>query len=392
MPADPRPPAIAAFDLGGTWFRGGCYSPDSGLTHCWREPAINYLNHPDCSAAQLQAELADFIVTRLRKLCGISQVPIHAAGVSIGAPVNAHDMRVLGSGPLWGPSAEPFDLHGRLNQALPAIRWHIVNDITALLAPYMERDSQYGKTMLVTVSSGIGSRLYDHRADCIPFDPVHGVQGEIGHLICPFELEGRLISSRCECGGLNHVNAFCSGRGIAITLRELPELSANFNTFCSDSPDDWRRAGEPYRLGIFRTALDAGNETALALLGALVTPLCRILATALTLDPRIDRIVMTGGVVHGLGEHYREAVQRRFLADALYKITDDDPRYLANRLHWEAADDFSGLRGAALYVLRTDPEPAGESPTALRPVPSPHDSHPDHSRPTPRGKPYELTH
>jgi glucokinase len=216
----------------------------------------------------------------------------------------------------------------------------------------MEDNVPHAKTMLITVSSGIGSRLYDHRSARIPYDPRHGVQGEIGHLVCSFELDGNPVRRRCECGGWNHVNAFASGRGIAQILRDLPELTSRFTQLYPDAPSHWRAASDDYRLTALQTALDARVAFAIDLLRAFVTPLTRILATTLTLDPEVERIVITGGVARGLHEHYRSALLTTFECDGLYQISRRDPEYLRNRLHWAVDDDFAGLRGAGMYVER----------------------------------------
>jgi predicted NBD/HSP70 family sugar kinase len=343
---------IAVFDIGGTWFRWGRYDPSRGLVDFWRMPAINYLSHPKLSAVDLQEALADFIIRCVREMYEDSDRGPLAAGISLGAPINAHSLTVLGSGPLWGPTAQPFDLQARLHETLPQVQWHIVNDISALLAPYMENGTSLQKTLLITVSSGIGSRLYDHRIDRIPYDATHGIQGEIGHLVFPFELGGKWLTRRCECGGWNHLNAFSSGRGIAQTLHDLPSLSSDYTAVFPDAPGAWCGAGDEYRLSAFAEQLGRGNTAAVTLLDAFVTPLSRVLATALSMDPDIDRIVITGGVTHGLGLHYREALQRTFTRDGLYQITERDPHYLARRLHWEGPDDFAGLRGAGVYASR----------------------------------------
>ena len=341
---------IAVFDIGGTWFRWGIYEPTGDLVESQRSPAINYLSHPALSALDLQQALVDFILRHATALR--DRYRLRCIGISLGAPINAHDMTVLGSGPLWGPTARPFNLHARLHEAAPDLEWHVVNDVTALLARYMENDAPCKKTLLITVSSGIGCRLYDHVSRRIPYDPAYGVQGEIGHLVTPFELDGKLVKRRCECGGWNHMNAFSSGRGIGETLRSLPALSPSYRTLFADSADSWQHAGDDYRLNAFRAQLDQGNSAAGELLTAFVTPLVRALAGAFSLDPEIDRIVITGGVAHGLGVHYREALLRTFMRDGLYQITERDPNYLARRLHWEDAEDFAGLRGAGMYVAR----------------------------------------
>ena len=344
---------IAVFDIGGTWFRWGLYDPSHGLVDFWRIPAINYLSHPTLSAADLQKALADFILRCVREIQESRHPSVATVSISLGAPINARNLIVLGSGPLWGPTAKPFDLLAPLQKALPQLQWQLVNDVTALLAPYMDDDCAHEKTLLITVSSGIGGRLYDHRTHRIPYDDIHGVQGEVGHLVTPFELGGKWVARRCECGGWNHLNAFSSGRGIAQTLLNLPSLSEDhYQALFSDTPDDWRQATEDYRLGAFAAQLESGHTAAVTLLDAFVTPLSRTLAAALTMDPNIDRIVITGGVAHGFGLHYRKALERTFKRDGLYQITERDPDYLTRRLHWEDADDFAGLRGAGVYAAR----------------------------------------
>ena len=343
--------SIAVFDLGGTWFRWGLYDPTLGLLESERAPAINYLSHPERATADLQDSLVEFIVERVKKRQVAGRREPQVAAISLGAPVNAHDLTVLGSGPLWGPDARPFRLHEHLAAALPDVEWTLVNDVTALLARYFDDAGAGRKTVLITVSSGIGSRLYDHRTRRVPFDSRHGIQGEIGHLVTPFEIDGRLIQRRCECGGWNHLNAFSSGRGIAQTLRELASLSENFSAISRCPVEAWAQADDEFRAQAFRTELDAGNAAAHDLLDKLVTPLSRSIAAALALDPEVDRFVLTGGVVRGLGTHYRHALLRTFAQEGLYQITQYDPDYLSHRLLWDDSDDFAGLKGAALCAL-----------------------------------------
>lgn len=359
MQSDCGAPAIAVFDLGGTWFRWGRYSCSKGLVTSQRAPAINYLSRSDLNAAELQRALADFILTRAREMQRAGQCELRVASISVGAPVNANDRTILGSGPLWGPTAGPFPLEETLNKEMPELQWHVVNDVTALLAQYMDGPVPLKKTLLITVSSGVGSRIYDHRAGRIPYDGIFGVQGEIGHLTLTFELDGKVFNRQCECGGWNHLNAFASGRGIAQILKILPNLTAPLGTLFSDSADFWQHAEDHYRLNAFKEKLGQGNSVAIGLLDALVTPLSRMLTAALSLDPEIDRIVMTGGVAQGLGKHYREALQRTFVRDGLYQISERDPYYLAHRLVWEDVDDLGGLRGAGLYVERACQGPIG---------------------------------
>lgn len=345
---------MIVFDIGGTWFRWGVYDRMHGLLGSERAPAINYLSHPQWDATQLQIALVDFVLGKVRAMRHDhgDHGALRVVGISLGAPVNAHDGLVLGSGPLWGEHAEPFYLKTRLSEAMPDLDWHVLNDVTALLAPYMSEDNDFRKTLLVTVSSGIGSRLYDHLARRIPYDSHHGLQGEIGHLIAVFELQGRRLDRRCECGGWNHVNAFCSGRGIAQTLRNLLAFGPDYVMQLRESASKWLQCSDEHRIAVLKEQLDKDNPVAHELLDASVAPLARILITGLSLDPEIDRIVMTGGVVRGLDQHYRVALNQALMREGLYQITERDPHYLTRRLHWRDMDDWAGLRGAGIYVQK----------------------------------------
>src|SRR3954464_10723837 len=107
MQADRDCAPIAVFDIGGTWFRWGSFDPLRGLLDSRRTAAINYRSHPHLNAEELQSALANFLVDRVQERNLRAQQPVHTASISLGAPINAHDLTVLGSGPLWGPSARP---------------------------------------------------------------------------------------------------------------------------------------------------------------------------------------------------------------------------------------------------------------------------------------------
>lgn len=350
MRSDDAVGAIAVFDLGGTWFRWGRYTLSLGLLEFQRAPAISYMSHPQLSAEELQWAMSDFVIQRAHDMRRAGPGDLRMASVSVGAVMNAFDETILGSGPLWGPTAKPFRLHSRLVQAMPELEWQVINDITALLAPYMEDGTAFRKTLLLTISTGIGCRLYDHQTHRIPYDLRHGIQGEIGHLVVTFELDGKAVHRKCECGGSDHLNAFSSGRGIARTLQDLPRFESTYSTIFSEPSMLWAQADDDYRLSAFKTQLDCSNSAACMLLDACVTPVSRTLATALSVDPQIDRIVITGGVAQGLGAHYRRSLARTFERDGLYQITERDPQYLTSRLQWEEPDDSGGLRGAGIYA------------------------------------------
>jgi glucokinase len=205
---------------------------------------------------------------------------------------------------------------------------------------------------LVTVSTGIGARLYDYHRQAIPVDAVNGIQGEIGHIPVEAVFRGRRISYRCDCGGESHLNACSSGRAIGSLLRELPHLafetlngSALGSAYCSgDETDESRHT-------TFRSAVAAGDALALEVLDFLTRPLARMFATILTHDPLVDAIVLTGGVVDALGSRYVESLNQQFIEYDMFQVTKADPNYLRRRLRVAPPDDQGGLIGAGYIAL-----------------------------------------
>ncbi|WP_227267685.1 ROK family protein [Roseobacter weihaiensis] len=328
----------AVFDIGGTFFRSALWR-DGLLSNVSKRPSLNFLNTPHLSPCELQNELVTYLLNEAARLEEVFGKRIGHVGISLGAPMNAKTGEILQSGPLWGPEAKSFDLLGQLRRFAPARTYVIANDVTAALLRYV-RDidpSSNGKVLYITISTGVGSRLFDAKRGGIPTDSQHGFQGEIGHLPTQTILHGSQLSFRCDCGGKDHLNAFTSGRGILNLLREQPKFASG-----SETDDDLLRR---FTEGVHNEDLDA-----IAVLDASTSPLAQILAILLTHDPIIETIVLTGGVVHKLEPSYCESLNRQFLNHGLFQVTDRDPDYLMRRLRIDTPDDSAGLVGAGHLV------------------------------------------
>lgn len=346
---------VAVFDIGGTNFRSGLWSPHAGLREVRRRDAINYLNTPHINPAELQFALADYLLAETVRLTGLTATPNLNASISMGAPVNARSEILMQSGPLWGPHAQDFDLLTTLRERLPQVSWTICNDVTASLLRYVGDPEMAlsGRVLLITVSTGIAARLYDCARQAVPLDPVHGLQGEIGHLRVEAQLRGKSIPMICDCGGEGHLNAYSSGRGMASLLAcldRLPlDLSASRLAAALADPPAARRPQ-------FVTAVREGDPAALELLDFITRPLANILSTLLTCDPLMETIVLTGGVVDALGNAYVDSLNRQFCAVGLFQISERDPDYLKRRLRLAPPDDDGGLVGAGrLAHMRVAP-------------------------------------
>jgi glucokinase len=331
------------FDIGGTWFRSAVFRADGRLDARDRRPAISFASEPACGVAELQRRLAEFLVADARRL-----LRQHAAApravVSMGAALNAHTGYVFGSGPLWGPDSRPFDLLGALRREAPEIAWTVLNDVTAALLRHVHTlgPRTRGRTALVTISSGIACRVFDHARSCVPVDPRHGLQGEIGHLPVRCTFAGRAIEQRCDCGGPNHLAAFASGRGLAALLAHAAALpGAGFERSAL--------AGEtPPTVAQLARAARGGDAWSRSLVAAAMEPLASVLAVMLTHDPELDPILLVGGVAAALGDDLVDVVCGHLETHGLYQVLPREPRYFRDRIRLGHLDDDSGLLGCGI--------------------------------------------
>lgn len=337
---------IAVFDIGGTWFRSGVYAANSDLTQLSKAPAYSYKNTPYDKVLELQLKLVDYLVEQVRSYQSKS-INIQGASISMGAALNGHTGEILNSGPLWGPECEPFDLLGQLQKQMPEIDWLIINDVSAALLRHVN-DTEYKKakrTNLITVSSGIACRTYDQKDQYVPLNE-DGIQGEIGHIPIHFSLFGEIITENCDCGGANHLNAFVSGRGITKILHRLSASETSpikdsrlFNQLHDLKEADLNKA--------FFDLLNIGDPEAVKILDQVTFPLAEMIINTLTIDAEIEKIIMTGGVVHAAEGHYMKSLLTNLEKIGLYQ-NSNPITFFKKTVKLGVNDDNSGLIGAAI--------------------------------------------
>ncbi len=271
------------------------------------------------------------------------------AGVSFGAALDHRTGAVYASAPLWGPHTRPFDLRAALTEARPDVRWHVVNDVTAALLHLASTPRAQGlrKVLLATISTGIACRTIDQRTGEIPVDGC-GLQGEIGHLPASVTIDGDPVDLCCDCAQPRHVAAYSSGPGI----RRLAEFLRQRRGSAWDFSELGRALarGEAFESAL-RAALDVGDALAAELLDVVTKPVADVVRTALCLDPEIDLVAFTGGVVTGLGEHYRAALLAHLGREGLYLTSDRMPGWVLDRI---VVSEVDGLVGAGLAALAGD--------------------------------------
>lgn len=341
---------LAVFDIGGTYFRSAVYQAPDHLSDLQRCPAISRAREASLTATQLQEGLVQYLSTQA------SQYGVKEAAISLGAALNALTGQVYASAPLWGQEQGEYDLAAALAHAAPDVRWHIINDVSAVLIHYASQLAQHRrdlrKVMVITVSSGIACKTVDMRSGHMATDPL-GLQGEIGHLPChvpslPMAYRGRLSlpDMRCDCGQTNHVAAFASGRGIERLMAVLRQQGSDL---WPNSPLMQAEATAAPQAS-FKAALDAGDECARCLLHLATHPIADLIRTALTLDPELDRVALVGGVSENLDVHYRAALHAHFQQAGLYLTSERLPAYVDDHIVIEPASVANGLIGAALYA------------------------------------------
>jgi predicted NBD/HSP70 family sugar kinase len=345
---------VIAFDLGGTSFRSALLTRSGDLTHARRLPSINCRSLPGRSADDIVHEIAGYIAETANAawhLSGSAGRP--AIAISMGAALNAHIGKILGSGPILGEGSPSLDLDTAIRQRVRDAHLTIVNDVTASLIAHSRISSlrHARRLALITVSTGIASRVLTCSVPHVPVCPILGTQGEIGHHRIAFSLRGVPMSLKCSCGGLDHLNAFASGQGIQRVLERAREMF----------PEEFRKsrlnrsdAEFDGSLAILAEGLEHNDPLSRKILQAITLPVAEAIKWHFMLDPEIDKLILTGGVCFLLRDVYLASVFENLAALEFYPMGRDAESFWADRIVLGPVSDDAGLIGAA-YMARELP-------------------------------------
>ena len=290
------------FDLGGTHLRCACLSGNDQITSVTQERIRS------CRSGQPSAEIWSEILDKIAGYAIRSDSLVEKSAplvISFPGPLR-EDGRIVSAPTVSGPDITVPDLHRELSRRTDR-RVHILNDVSAA-ALYLARRSEWERLMVVTVSSGIGSKVcFRHAADFTLFDK-GPYAGEIGHLTVDESDDAPV----CDCGRRGHLAAFASGRGIERLARQ-------------------RAADDPHAFslslchGMFGATADtlnneehlvpairAGDLWSSRLLHDATRPLTVVLNT-IVLALGLQGILVIGGFAFAIGEIYLELFRRMIL-------------------------------------------------------------------------------
>jgi glucokinase len=321
------------FDIGGTYLRAAVAYPDGTLTRIHKERIKSH------AAEHAKVVIWESVLVAMERFVDSVKVEAPSAPLVVAFPGPiGNGMRVLSAPTLHGSGFRrdvAEELRARTGRPV-----HLLNDVAAA-AWYLSAHIDAGRFMVVTVSSGIGSKVFDRRHPAGVLDDLpHG--GEIGHCGVDFSEDALL----CDCGRRGHLGAIASGRGVERTARALAQrdVTAFNRSICVG-----QFGATPVTLSNEHHLVPAarlGDRWALSVLRECTVPLARMLA-AIFLGVGLERIVVIGGFASALGSQYLRILQEEFRRASDYELLDDCHSVI---IELRDTDEETCLLGAAAYV------------------------------------------
>ncbi|MFF2409947.1 ROK family protein [Streptomyces sp. NPDC058092] len=322
-------PAFTVVDLGGTTLRTARYNVRTGTLGNIRRTATDGMaRHPGLSEAKLQGRVAGQLAELTAE--AVARHRSTAVAVAFAGPVTA-DGRVVTAPTVWGKRGEPLPLRLLLEDRL-GIPVVVVNDLTAAVWRYVG-SADDPPFCLITVSSGIGSKVY--RAGEVLLDP-QGHGGELGHWTCDPSPQAPL----CDCGGRGHLGGIASGRGVLAAARRAAVADPGGyarSRLAAAAPDpeqlDNRMLADAVRAGdAFSTTVLRGG---LAHLAAAITSVFTSIG--------VRRYVLMGGFALAIGPRYAQLLTAELERAGCFGLAAEEIREM---VVLGEPDDDHGLIGA----------------------------------------------
>ena len=329
--------AAILFDLGGTYLRCAISGDDGALANLHKARIETFLDGHEPRA--VWDKILSQMTTYTESVRGmtISGTPVILA---FPGPIEAHQ-RILNAPTVTGGDVTIPDLRSELMN-LTKRDVYILNDVSAA-AWHFSRKLAIGRFMVVTISSGIGSKIFDRQHPECVFDAA-AYAGEIGHLV----VDESPNAPKCDCGGIGHLGAIASGRGIERAARSRAQKNqAAFES--SACARDFKAtpvtlANEQHLV----PAAKAGDEWALTTIRESTRPLARVLGS-MVLGIGLQGIVIIGGFALSLGQVYLNLLRNLTKELCDYSLLSDQ---LPGLVQLGDESEEACLEGAADYASR----------------------------------------
>jgi glucokinase len=322
-----------AFDIGGTSTRSALFREHhlDAYAETWTP---NTWTHPSGSADDIRDALFQTLKRLGDHVLGRSRP--QEVVVAFPGPIN-RDGLVLSAPTIWGDrDAQPFPITEAIQEIWPWCDVLVLNDVTA--AGYYFVNS-YENFLIVTVSSGIGSKVF---LNGHPVVGGGGRGGEIGHVRVDFSASAPM----CECGGTGHLAAFASGRAPYVV-----DGGGCHSYEAGGSADNHDPVWKRNRQLIAR--IKSGDRDASDIVRAMAGKLGSAIAM-IDAALGLDKIIIFGGFAQAVGEPYRRAVVDAVAASWLQERDWDDAIVLNKQRHISL---YGAL--AASECMRECAEPRG---------------------------------
>ena len=292
---------VMVFDIGGTYIRYNILNEHLDLledisSNKYRSPSFH--RHPNFSGDELVSALIDQITKsfeNIKKRNGALNVG--GIGISFPGPVNSKGT-VRSAPPLWGDIIKNYPLKNKLESILPN-KVFILNDVSASCWYYKSKfpDKRF---CVITVSTGIGSKVFDMKHEDKIITLSNGLGGEIGHASIECE-EPSLV---CDCGYKSHLGAIASGRGTEkyakrYCINNLEEFSSSLLKKMTNN--------DPQKIDSFKIvqAFKEGDQLAINIITNTSRPLA-LMIQQIYIAIGIEKFIIIGGFSFSLGEDYRK--------------------------------------------------------------------------------------
>ncbi|GAB3079091.1 ROK family protein [Micromonospora schwarzwaldensis] len=324
-----EPGVYTVIDIGGTSLRIGRYETATGrLTAVDRFPTDGLAVHPDHTAVPLQHRVSRQLVDRARQ--AVREHGSCAVGIAFAGPVTT-DGWATAAPTIWGGGGPPVPVRALVEEQLrlPVV---VVNDITAALWRYAEPSAGQVPFCLLTVSSGIGGKVYWNGEVLLD---ARGHGGELGHWRCDLSPQAPL----CDCGGRGHLGALASGRAMQrIARRTAREDPAGFAASALSGPAGSADGITTYHLV---EAVHADDAFATDILRGGLRHLARAVTSVFT-SIGVTRYIVIGGFALAVGERYADMLTACLVEQGCFGL---DTTQIRQMVSLGAADDDHGLLG-----------------------------------------------